>query len=187
MFTVRKAFVSEYFKYATHLKALDNQSRYSRFTYIPSDAAIDQFVDSVIRNSDKNVLFVVEEYGSFIAVGHIAIGNSTELALSVLKEYQGQGLGNMLMRRMVDYCRANNHLNGYMTCLSSNQAIKHLCQKYDIRINVDGSDSVGQVKFKSPTALTYIVEEANSNLETATFFSKRLRDIWASVLRLYMT
>lgn len=180
MYTVRKAFVNEYYKYADHLKALDLSSKQMRFTCYVSDVFIDRLVDSVVANSDKHVLFVVEnDQLEFIAVGHIALGDNTELALSVLKPYQGQGIGNALMQRMISYCRVNQYLKGYMICLPTNQAIRHLCDKYNVQVRIEDNDAIGQVEFEKPNIITYIDENTKSNLEFIDFVNKRVLLLWS--------
>lgn len=180
MFIVRRAFDIEYHKYATHLKALDSESKRLRFTCNVTDYFIDQLVNTVIANSDKHILFVVEnDEFEFIGVGHLALGNNTEIALSVLKEHQGQGIGNALMRRMIKYCRVKRYLNGYMLCLPTNYAIRHLCNKYNVQVEIEYDDAIGTVEFAEPTVITYLDETASSNLEFVDFINRRVLSMWS--------
>ena len=180
MFVVRRAFDHEYHKYADHLKALDSESKRLRFTCNVSDYFIDQLVKTVIANSDKHILFVVEnDKFEFIGVGHLALGEDTEIALSVLKDHQGQGIGNALMQRMIKYCRIKRYLKGYMLCLPTNYAIRHLCDKYNVQVQIQHDDAIGTVEFAEPTFITYLDENASSNLEFIDFINRRILSMWS--------
>lgn len=174
MSAVRKVLVSEYPKYRKHLKALDAESKYLRFGHPIRDEMIDQLCDQFEADADRNILFCIENDNlDFVAVGHIALQDEMELAFSVLKAYQGHGLGNQLFRRVIQWCRTHNRLKGNMVCLSTNSVVKHLCVKYGIRMKNDGGETLASIELDHPDIATYFTEAADSNLAVMDYMGKR--------------
>jgi len=172
--TVRRVLPHEYGKYRTHLKALDADSKVLRFANPLSDYIIDQLCDGFEANPNKHVLFAIEnEKLEFVAIGHIALDGEMELAFSVLKEYQGQGMGTKLMKRCIQYCRTHGILKGCMVCLSTNTVIKHLCAKYGITMENELGETLADIKLPAATPATYIEEAADSNLAVINYWGKR--------------
>lgn len=173
--TVRRVLPHEYSKYCTHLKSLDAASKHLRFGCMISDAIIDQLCSQFEADADRNILFCVEnEKLEFVAIGHIALRDGMELAFSVLPAYQGQGLGNLLFRRVIQWCRTHNRLKGNMVCLSSNSVVKHLCTKYGIRMKNDGGETLADIELDHPDITTYFTEAADSNLAVMDYLGKRI-------------
>jgi len=172
--TVRRVLPHEYGKYRTHLKALDADSKILRFANPLSNDVIDKLCDGFEARPDKHVLFAIEDSNlEFVAIGHIALEGEMELAFSVLKEYQGQGMGNKLMHRCIQYCRTHNILKGCMVCLSTNSKIKHLCSKYGITMENDHGETLADIELAMPTPSTFINEATDSNLAVMDYWSKR--------------
>ena len=177
--TVRRVLPHEYGKYRTHLKALDADSKALRFACSLSDTIIDNLCDGFETHPDKHVLFAIEnERLEFVAVGHIALEGDMELAFSVLKEYQGQGMGNKLMTRCIQYCRTHGILKGCMVCLSSNSKIKHLCTKYGIAMENDYGETLADIELPDATPATYMEEAASVNLAVMDYWNKRFTRPW---------
>ena len=176
---VRRVLPHEYSKYRAHLKALDTQSRTLRFANPVSDLVIDQLCDRFEKDADKHILFAIENNQlEFIAVGHIALYEEMELAFSVLKEYQGSGLGSALMKRCIQWCRANNILKGCMVCLTSNAVIKYLCAKHGIKTTTEDGESLAEIELDHPSIVTYVAEAADTNLGTLDYVGKRIIRPW---------
>jgi GNAT superfamily N-acetyltransferase len=173
--TVRRVLSHEYPKYRKHLKSLDEHSKYLRFGYVIHDEQIDAICSQFEAEPEKNILFAIENDDlDFIGIGHIAIQDELELAFSVLKGYQGQGLGSALMKRVIQWCRIHNKLRGCMVCLSSNAAIKHLCLKHGIHIHSEHGETLADIELDSPNITTYISEAADVNLAVADYMGKRI-------------
>lgn len=174
--TVRRVLPHEYSKYRKHLKALDMDSRTLRFANPVSDEVIDTLCDKWEGDHEHNILFCIENNDlEFVAIGHIAIEDSgMELAFSVLKEYQGQGMGNYLMKRCIQWCRTHGFLKGCMVCLSTNQVIKHLCIKYGIHIESEHGETLADIELDHPSMQTYWTEATDSNLAVMDYLGKRM-------------
>jgi GNAT superfamily N-acetyltransferase len=177
---VRRVLPHEYAKYCTHLKSLDPESRTFRFGHAVSDQFIDTLCDRFQQDTDHNILFCVENKNlEFIAIGHIALaGNNTELAFSVLKQHQGQGLGSLLMKRCIQWCRVHNVLDAYMICVSTNSRIKNLCVRHGIKITNQNGEILASIKLPVATPATFVEEFASVNLATIDYFNKRLVQHW---------
>jgi len=172
--TVRRVLPHEYLKYRKHLKSLDEASKYLRFGYHIQNEMIDALCDKFEGEPEKNVLFAIENDDlDFIAIGHISIQAELELAFSVLKGYQGQGMGSALMKRVIQWCRIHGKLKGCMVCLSTNQAIKHLCLKHGIHIHSEHGETMADIELDSPNITTYISEATDSNLAVVDYLGKR--------------
>lgn len=178
--TVRLVRPHEYARYRTHLKALDTESKLLRFGTHVSNEAIDQICDKIEADKDRHILFCVEnELLEFIAVGHIAKGPVMELAFSVWKQHQRQGLGDALMRRVIQYCRTHHLLQGTMVCLSQNDAIKHLCKKHGIRVVSEHGEAMANIELDGPNITTFVAEATDSNLAALDWVGKRMFTPWA--------
>lgn len=172
---VRRALPSEFDKYRQHLLKLDADSRYLRFGYMIKDEMIVQLCDQWQKDASRHVLFVIEDNKlDFLAVGHVAMLNEMELAFSVLPQCQRQGMGSMLMVRVIQWCRTHGHLNGCMVCLSTNTAIRHLCQKHGINIRSQQGETMADIHFDSPNITTYLQETTAANLAMADYVGKRM-------------
>ena len=172
--TVRRVLPHEYVKYRAHLKALDAESKVLRFAHPVSDFVIDQLCDKWETEIDKHVLFCIEnDKLEFIGIGHIALEDTMELAFSVLTEHRGQGMGNKLMERCIQYCRTHGLLHGYMMCLPHNTAIKHLCIKHGIHIHTEYGETTADIDLDAATPNTYFNEAAAANWAAFDYLSKR--------------
>lgn len=174
MQTVRRLLVFEYPKYRTHLKSLDTDSKLLRFGYHINNDGIDKLCNSIESDPLHHILFCIENKQlEIVAVGHIATKGSMELAFSVLKEYRGQGMGNQLMKRCIQYCRIHGILKGCMVCLSSNNVIKRLCIKNNINIQSEYGETLANIELPSPNLTTYVDEVTDSNLAVIDYTLKR--------------
>ena len=174
MHIVRKVLSTEFSKYRQHLLSLDLDSRTLRFAAPLSDSAINHLCDQFEKHADDHVLFCIENSNfEFVAVGHIALNPQMELALSVKKEYQGQGMGDALMKRCIQWCRTHNVYEGTMICLSYNTAIKHLCKKNGIYYVNEHGEAVADIHLDYPTISTFASERIDSNLAALDYLAKR--------------
>ena len=166
----------EYSRYRKHLLALDDSSRYLRFGYQIRDEMIDILCDKFEANPKDHKLFVIENDDlEVIAAGHISLeSNELELAFSVLKEYQGQGMGSSLMARCIEWCQNRGIKGGCMVCLSTNAAIKKLAAKHGILVN-DHGETLADITIPSATPASVINELAVSNIAKIDHLGKLQR------------
>lgn len=155
----------EYDRYRTHLLALDQHSKYLRFGYQIKDETINTLCDKFEADVKHHKIFVIENDDlDVVGAGHISLeGDELELAFSVLKEYQGQGMGSSLMGRTVEWCQNRGIKGGCMVCLSSNAAIKKLAGKHGILIN-DHGETLADIKIPESTPASVMHEVIDSNM-----------------------
>ena len=183
--TVRRVLPTEYTKYRNHLKSLDKESKYLRFGFPISDDMIDRLCDAIEKDKNHHILFCIEgDDLEFLGVGHIALQDEMELAFSVLKEHQGRGFGNDLMRRCIQWCRTHGILKGNMVCLSSNSAIKHLCSKYGMVLKTQDGETLTEFTFDHAGLDTYISEATDNNLAVLDWVSKRTNKMIKTAMNL---
>lgn len=176
MIIVRRVLPHEYFKYRKHLLSLDADSRYLRFGYQATDESIAEFCNNVQQNMHAHVLFCVEDVDlNFIAVGHVSTADGMELAFSVLKEAQGKGIGSALMKRCIQWCRANHVLKGTMVCLTKNAAVKRLCKKHGIKTSTAYGETVAAIELDHAQLDTYVGESTASSLDVIDWIVKRIQ------------
>jgi GNAT superfamily N-acetyltransferase len=171
---VRRVLPYEYPKYRKHLKSLDLESRILRFGFAVKDETIDSLCNGIEKNYKEHVLFCIENNDlEFVGIGHVVLAPEMELAFSVLNEYRRQGIGDALMTRCIQYCRAYNILTGKMVCLSSNTAIKTLCRKHGISMENDHGETMGDIILPNPNLTTYINEQFAVQFGMLDFTIKR--------------
>lgn len=143
---------SEFHRYKTHLLSLDEESRYMRFGYHIKTEQIRELCKKWQENADKHIIFAIENSDlEVVGIGHISLEDEpAELAFSVLKECQGQGMGDALMKRTVEYCQNHNIKTGCMVCLGSNDKIKSLARKHGVLVKTEHGDASAEVAIPAP-------------------------------------
>lgn len=153
-----------------HFLRLDSQSRASRFFCSTSDENMKIYVDKI---DFKNGIFgIFNENLDIIGLGECVFFKqnnkmTAEVAFTVEKKYQGNGLGNKLMKRVVQYANSRNVHELHMYCIKTNQAILHLAKKYQLVPQYDGTEISGVVK--TPDILPFfstINEQFEDNVAT---------------------
>lgn len=180
---VRRVLAHEYPKYCQHLLALSLESRHLRFGYAIRDDMIETMSDAWQCNYRNHTLFAIENAQlELVAVAHVAREPSgMELAFSVLDSHQGQGLGSLLMERVIQYCRYKGLLDGHMVCLPHNQAIRHLCTKHGIRLTTEHGETEGLIHLPCADYTTFLNEYVDRNMGIVDYWSKRLGKVQQSV------
>jgi GNAT superfamily N-acetyltransferase len=172
--------------YARHLKALSVEDKVSRFGYPASDHSIDQMVLTMCYNPKDHELWYARDDGDRVGWGHMARNNddSWELAVSVDKEYQRQGIGNQLITEMLTWAKFHKISEVYMHCIEDNRVIQHLASKNELKTRSRGDgERTAAIEVPTPSFM-----EANAQLwkeqkEIFNEFGKlrnRLTELWAT-------
>lgn len=177
MHTIYRLPADEFYRYKTHLLCLDEESRYMRFGYPVRSDQIKELAKRWQDNADKNIIFVIENNDlEVVAVGHISLEETpAELAFSVFKEYQRQGMGDALMTRCIEYCQNHNIKNGQMVCLSSNEAIKKLARRHKILVKSEHGDSSAEIQIPDPSPISILGEVVKDQLGNIDHLTKAQR------------
>lgn len=149
-----------YGKYGQHLKKLDFDDKYTRFGYFIKDTAIDQIVLDMIYNHDSHYLFAAIDCDEICGFGHFAKEDDNwELAVSVNKDRQGQGIADRLMTYMISWGKTRGITSVFMHCISENKKVQHLAIKHGLKtVERSGPDITAKVKLPDPTAFDYTAD-----------------------------
>lgn len=185
MHTIYKLAPSEFHRYKTHLLSLDEESKYMRFGYYIRTDQIRELCKKWQANSDKHIIFAIEnEDLEVVGIAHISLEEEpAELAFSVLKECQGQGMGDALMKRAVEYCQNRGIKTGCMVCLGTNNKIKKLAHKNGILVKTENGDASAEISIPDPSPLSILSEALNDSLAKFDHLGKAQRK-FAQMLRL---
>lgn len=167
---------ADYGRYRDHLLALDDESRFLRFGYTIKDEMINKLCDRFESNPTQHKLFVIENDDlDVVAAGHISLeSDEVELAFSVLKEHQGQGMGSSLMKRCVEWCQNRGIKAGCMVCLTHNTAIKKLAKKHGVLVD-DHGETLADIKIPDLNPVSVINEVMDSNISRFDHLGKLQR------------
>lgn len=177
MHTIYKLPASEFHRYRTHLLSLDDESRYLRFGFHIRSETINELVSQWELNSDKHIVFGIENDNlELVGVAHISLQDDpAELAFSVFKECQRQGMGDALMERAIEYCQNHGIKHGCMVCLGHNDPIKKLARKHNIMVKTELGDSMGAVEIPDPTPISYWKEVVGDSIGRLDHLGKAQR------------
>lgn len=164
-------------EYSTHLKNLNDEDRYTRFGYAANGAAIDRLILNIVYNQQDHHIFTYKANDQIVGFGHLAKdGNDWELAVSVERSCQGQGIANELMSHMITWGKTHGVHVVYMHCITENKKIQHLARKHGLTtIERSGVDVTAQVELPDPTAIDYMANFTREQTELATDIVKLQR------------
>lgn len=138
-----------------HFKELDQESRYNRFCSATNETSLSLYVSKI--NIDNHGYFgVFNKDLKMIGLGECVFfkskdgkHNEAEVAFSILKEYQGNGLGNKLLKRLIRFAKINDIEKLQMYCLRNNSKVIHLCKKYGLHTEVTPYESNAYISMPS--------------------------------------
>jgi RimJ/RimL family protein N-acetyltransferase len=174
--------------YSKHLKSLTQEDKSSRFGHAVSDHAIDQLILRMVYNPDDHEIFTADVDGKFVGWGHLAKtdNDSWELAVSVEKEYQRQGIGNKLIQEMLVFAKFHKIEQIYMHCISSNHAIQNLASKNKLTTRERGfgerTAAIELSKLNIFETNEQLMKEQAEVLSQIATLRLKLADIWANAL-----
>jgi GNAT superfamily N-acetyltransferase len=169
-------------EYAEHLKNLADEDRYTRFGFAASSATIDSMILNILYHQDDHHIFTYYTDSHIVGFGHLAReGDAWELAVSVEKEYQGQGIANELMDHMIAWGKTHGVEVLYMHCITENQKIQHLARKHGLKSwDRAGHELTSRVQLPDATPLDYTAQflreqreivEKIANLQRRMFYN----------------
>lgn len=168
-------------KVLEHFLRLDYESKSSRFCTPITDENMSIYVQKI---DFKNGIFgIFNDNLDIIGLGECVFFKekdklTAEVAFTVEKPYQGNGLGNKLMKRVVQYANSRDIHELHMYCIRNNQAILHLAKKYNLVPQYEGTEISGVVK--TPDVLPLIstlneqFEDNVASFELAVSFQQKL-------------
>lgn len=177
--TIYKLPADELHRYRTHLLCLDEESRYLRFGFYIKTDTIRDLHKRWTANPDKHIVFVIENDDlEVVGVAHISLEEEpAELAFSVFKECQGQGMGDALMKRAIEYCQNRGIKYGCMVCLNTNDKIKKLAKKNGILVVNEDGESKAEIQMPDPSPMSIWHEVVENNVAKIDHLGKAQRKL----------
>jgi RimJ/RimL family protein N-acetyltransferase len=98
---------------------------------------ITQLVDDVVSRPGKHYFLVASDVSKWVGVLHMTtqFNDRVQFRIIVNQQYQGQGIAGRLMSEAVTWARNHKYKQLYLSCLSQNQPIQHLCKKHGLEIH----------------------------------------------------
>lgn len=125
---------SQYHRYGDWLRSQDDDTRHLYFGVASGLGLIESLMDRIEAEPARHKFLVAQNCTGWLGVIHIAeVDDKTvEFGIIVKKELRGEGIGSMLMDEALAWSRNRGYQELFMHCLSRNQAVKYLCEKYDL-------------------------------------------------------
>ena len=174
--------------YSRHLKNLTDEDKISRFGYLITDYMIDKLILDMCYHPSEHELWYARTDDTRVGWGHLARNpdDSWELAVSVDKEHQRQGIGNKLIQEMLEFAKFHHISEIYMHCIEDNRVIQHLASKHDLTTRQRGAgERTALLEVPEPTfieASSQRLKEQNEILKEMGKLRKRLTTLWTSSL-----
>jgi RimJ/RimL family protein N-acetyltransferase len=172
--------------YSKHLKNLTDQDKGSRFGYCVSNKNIDDFILTMCYHPKEHELWYASIDDVRVGWGHMARNNDDtwELAVSVQKEYQRQGIANMLMKEMLVWAKFHHINEVYMHCIEDNRVIQHLAQKHELKTRERGQgERTAAIEVPEPSFFEnqqQLLKEQAEIVNEITRLRGKLTNLWLS-------
>jgi GNAT superfamily N-acetyltransferase len=100
------------------------------------DNFITQLVENILLFPGKHYFLVASKSSQWVGVLHMTtqLNTKVEFRIIVDQRYRGQGIAGQLMSEAVTWARNHKYKHLYLSCLSKNQPIQHLCRKHGLQI-----------------------------------------------------
>jgi ribosomal protein S18 acetylase RimI-like enzyme len=138
-----------------HLSELGSEGRERRFGCTLSSAAIASYVDA-LDFAREAVLAVEARAGAVVAMAQVIPLNSegdAEVAISVLPQFQGQGLGQRLMQAATAHAGDSGVRRLVAQVSASNRPMLAVCRRAGMRLQRDATDVVGVLELAAEAVL----------------------------------
>lgn len=172
--------------YSRHLKSLTDEDKISRFGYLITDHMVDQFILSMCYHPEDHELWYARTDDTRVGWGHLAKNpdGTWELAVSVQKEYQRQGIGDKLITEMLEFAKFHQIPEVYMHCIEDNRVIQHLASKHELKTKERGAgERTAALEVPQPTLLesnTQLWKEQSEILKEMGKLRSRLTQLWTT-------
>ncbi|MBI3706118.1 MAG: GNAT family N-acetyltransferase [Proteobacteria bacterium] len=157
----RKLLPAESPLYRDHLLRLDREDRLSRFSGYVSDETIirhcrqfDWLRGAIIACFDSGVLRGAAE----LRWEDPRIGWRCEMAVTVERPFQDDGIGTELMRREIIVARNRGQRSMFLLCLTDNRRMQRIVRRFSGMLIFAGSQTEADIAVPFPTQLSLLQE-----------------------------
>jgi ribosomal protein S18 acetylase RimI-like enzyme len=172
--------------YSRHLKGLPDEDKFSRFGYVITDYMVDKMMLEMCYHPSDHELWYARTEDTRVGWGQMSKNpdGSWELAVSVDKAYQRQGVGNKLISEMLSFAKFHSIPEVYMHCIEDNRAIQHLAKKHELKTKDRGAgERTAAIQVPEPTFIetnAQLWKEQTEILHEMGKLRKRLTNLWAT-------
>lgn len=165
--SIRKLWPTDTESFRDHLLRLDKESRRMRFAHGVSDAFI---IDYAGRMHEMgSIIYGFLESGRLRAAAELRkLGNrwdhEAEAAFSVERTWQNQGLGTVLMGRVIRAARNRGIRRLFMSCLAENEKMRAIARKHDAALRFEYGEAIGEIVPHLPSYFTVLAEEVDDRM-----------------------
>jgi GNAT superfamily N-acetyltransferase len=158
----RKLLAAEWSRLRDHLLRLSPADRHCRFTGHVGDEAVERYCRSIPWLS--TVAVGCFEDGVLRGVAECrwlgpANPRTVELAITVERPWQDQGIGSALVDRVLTIARNRGAVSVFMLCLTDNRAMQAIVRKHDGDLRYEAGDVEATIAVPFPTSIS-VLEEA---------------------------
>lgn len=172
MYTIKRLLPFQASLVSDHFKRLDEQSIYDRFCTAANVDFINRYTLQ-IDFSNSGIFGIFDDNVELIGVGECVVNkNNTsdaEVAFSIELSHQGKGLGNRLMKKLIQFAKANHIENLNMYCMRNNKKSLHLAKKYGINLTHERDEVYAKIGLPQTTVYVQqsyeLVDELVASLE----------------------
>lgn len=146
---IRQLRPSEELLFRQHLLELDTASRRDRFNGLPNDSFVSRYSSRCFHDGTTVIGFVVDGKVRGAAELHERpdLPEPTgEIAFSVDKEFQFQGVGAALFKRLIESARGYGYERLIVTTHPNNEAMKSLAKRFDAKLTFEEGETVGLIE-----------------------------------------
>lgn len=146
---IRQLRPSEELLFRQHLLELDAASRRDRFNGVTDDAFISRYSSRCFHDGTTVIGFVVDGKVRGAAELHERpdLPEPTgEIAFSVDKDFQFQGVGAALFKRLIESARGYGYERLIVTTHPNNEAMKSLARRFDARLTFEEGETMGLIE-----------------------------------------
>jgi GNAT superfamily N-acetyltransferase len=166
----RKLLAAEWSRLRDHLLRLDPADRHCRFAGHVGDAVVESYCRAIPWLS--TVVVGVFEDGVLRGAAECRwLGPSrprtVELAVTVEKPWQDQGIGSALVSRVLTIARNRGVVSVFMLCLTDNRAMQAIVRKHAGDLRYAEGDVEATIAVPFPTNVS-VIEEAMADWTGAT-------------------
>ena len=184
MITINHTNIYKIADYSRHLKNLPTEDRFSRFGFNIPDSSIDQLILNMCYHPKDHELWYARTDDTRVGWGHLVKNNedSWELAVCVDREYQRQGIGDMLIKEMLAWAKVHHIPEVYMHCIEENRVIQHLAKKHELKTRDRGpGERTASIKVPEPgffEAQTQLLKEQAEIVTEINKLRGKLAGLW---------
>jgi GNAT superfamily N-acetyltransferase len=170
---IRQLRPSDFPHFRDHLLRLDRESRRDRFNGPASDATLRAYADRCFHDGTTVVGFVQPDgtvHGAAELHERPELEDAAEIAFSVERDLQHQGIGRRLFKRLLGHARALGYTKLLVTTHPANEAMKRLARHFDARLTFADGETVGLIELDD--ASTSLPSASRGGVGEAPFVSE---------------